>query len=292
MSLAALVALVAHPALRASGQGPGFATKRGAGPPAVMMQPPSASPAEAEHRQRVDEALRLFWRGREGYNIKCAEELAIDRLADPTLEALEPIGPSTYGEVTPLGVRQIGRVMCMDAASAEEPVVFMDLGSGVGKFVAQAFLEWPAVSAAIGVELSPTRSARAVEAWESLMIDDDADALRRELLSSAPANASVAAVAAKDAVRFLEGDMFEVDVSRATHVYVASLCFTEPLLARLAQKLAAEAPRLRGVATLKPFPQGLPGFELARRFRAEMSWTLQSGKGALACLYERCRPEK
>jgi len=57
---------------------------------------------------------------------------------------------------------------------------------------------------------------------------------------------------------------------------------------RLAGKLTSSAPRLRVVATLRKFPQGLKGFELVQTVRAEMSWTLVHGRGECVHLYSRC----
>eukprot|EP00971_Amphidinium_carterae_P032409 638273-Amphidinium_carterae.1 len=44
--------------------------------------------------------------------------------------------------------------------------------------------------------------------------------------------------------------------SEATHIYIASLCFNEGMLARVAEKLAREARQLIAVATLLRFPGG------------------------------------
>jgi hypothetical protein len=46
------------------------------------------------------------------------------------------------------------------------------------------------------------------------------------------------------------GDMFDFNISTATHVYIASLCFTNEMMQGLATKLRNEAPHLQQVATL------------------------------------------
>ena len=38
----------------------------------------------------------------------------------------------------------------------------------------QSYLEWPGVKRALGVELSATRAKHAWEAWESLLLNDEA----------------------------------------------------------------------------------------------------------------------
>lgn len=258
---------------------------------------------------RVDKALQTFWRGREGYNIACSEELAIEKVADPSMQKLAAVGPSTYGEVTARGVRQLGQAMGLAVVAADvaapaseagsesvEPIIFMDLGSGVGRLVAQAYLEWPSVLRSVGVELSPTRWGRAVSAWESMTFDGDADDIRASAMKLARGcdcrragdmvgDSATAAAPAAEAVQLLQGDLLAADVSKATHIFVASLCFNDALLDRLTDKLANEATRLRTVATLRRFPQGLPGFNITGRIRIETSW---NGKGEVTWLYERC----
>ncbi|CAK0889231.1 unnamed protein product, partial [Prorocentrum cordatum] len=199
---------------------------------------------------------------------KEARAIARAGTAGSAAEAAETSRPSTYGEVTPLGVRQIGRALGLDKL-AGEPAVFMDLGSGVGKLVAQAYLEWPAVVRAVGVELSHTRAASARAAWGDLSASGDA----AELRAAAAALGSGPRPPAPGEIVFLEGDLFEVDVSEATHIYLASLCFSDGMLSRVAGKLSAEAARLRAVASLRRFPGGLPGFEGNGSVEARMSWS-------------------
>ena len=51
---------------------------------------------------------------------------------------------------------------------------------------------------------------------------------------------SVSVHCAEGVLELHEGDLLELDVSGATHVYAASLCFTPAMMDRLAAKLAAE----------------------------------------------------
>lgn len=69
----------------------------------------------------------------------------------------------------------------------------------------------------------------------------------------------------------MEGDIFEADISEATHAYVASLCFDGNMMKRLAKKISTSS--LHAVASLKQFPDGIPGFDKDESFGAEMSWS-------------------
>jgi len=127
-----------------------------------------------EHHRNVEDALHKYWEGLNGRGIAAAEEVMIARAAtcksDPLHSAAmttEDPMPATYGEVTPAGARRVFAALgLLDADGAhDDPYVFLDLGSGVGKLVVQAYLELPLVVRSIGVELSPTRSLHASEAW-------------------------------------------------------------------------------------------------------------------------------
>ena len=76
----------------------------------------------------------------------------------------------TYGELAPAGAR---RLAARWGLLQEGHSTFGDLGSGVGKLVAQAYLEWPGVARAFGVELSKSRAQRALEAWQALLLSDE-----------------------------------------------------------------------------------------------------------------------
>jgi len=75
----------------------------------------------------------------------------------------------------------------------------------------------------------------------------------------------------RQAVKLVEGDIFEVDISETTHAYVASLCFDRNMMKRLAEKIGKSS--LHAVASLKEFPFGIPGFYEAESFGAKMSWS-------------------
>lgn len=133
-------------------------------------------------------------------------------------------GDQAYGELTVRGVREVARLLQPGPDDC-----FIDLGSGAGRAVLQAALEWPC-SRAIGVELSEIRHR----------VGEDA-------LARAPPHLRARAVLLKD-------DMLTCSaVESATLVYCASLLFDDAFMARLAERLAA-IPRVRVIATLTRFP--------------------------------------
>eukprot|EP00747_Dinoflagellata_sp_TGD_P211741 gnl/TRDRNA2_/TRDRNA2_84931_c0_seq3.p1 gnl/TRDRNA2_/TRDRNA2_84931_c0~~gnl/TRDRNA2_/TRDRNA2_84931_c0_seq3.p1 ORF type:complete len:412 (-),score=68.51 gnl/TRDRNA2_/TRDRNA2_84931_c0_seq3:222-1457(-) len=286
----------------------------------------SHSLEEAAHRTKVESVLRRFWRD-SGFVVSHDEALLVARAGDKNLDDRPwPTvgGPSTYGEISPLGVRQIGRAFHLDTLNiSAERAVFMDLGCGVGKMVVQAYLEWPQVVQAVGIELSPTRLRIAKSAKERLLAtpatysdhDERNDTsllhcLRMEVLSlpvpddsegietniKTDVSGSIMPPVPSEEVQLIEGDIFQVDISKATHIYVSSLCFDNEMLIRLALKLETEAPRLRAIAALRAFPNGVSGFVERRLVEAEMTWSKRFLGGSHVHLYERgsehVRPEQ
>ena len=240
-----------------------------------MIEPPPSSPKEHARRERVSELLPEGWNESDGFTP--AGEHALNQDAGTSSH-----DPSTYGEITDLGARQLFSYMRMNWDVAEEDsIVFLDLGSGAGKLIVQAFLEVPRLQRAVGVELVPARHDAAVRAWNSIKAkaSDARATLGKQYSHCKEAN-----------VKFIQGDLFEVSVTDATHIYIASLCFSNEMMQRLADKLAKESSELKCVATLKKFPKrfewklGTPRAEYV-----EMSWTKPRGEGCLVYFY---RPPK
>lgn len=172
-------------------------------------------------------------------------------------------GHDAYGELTVRGMRELLRLMqpgdnhqlrsrpsqllptpraghaIGHEASASE--VFYDLGSGRGASVVQAVLEWP-VDRAVGIELSPSR-----------------DAVGRAALARAQASTDVELRAVGERVELRRDDMIAcVGCEDATLIYVASLLFDDTFMKRLGERLS-QLPRVRCVASLRPFPPGSLG---------------------------------
>ena len=104
--------------------------------------------------------------------------------------------------------------------------VVYDLGSGAGRFVAQACLAIPGLRG-VGVELAESRHAVAAAA---------------EQRPGWPPLASAR-----------HADILHTPMDECTHVYFASVAFDDTFMAKCGAKLA-ELPRLTAVATLRRFP--------------------------------------
>ena len=262
-----------------------------------VLAPPDAAPrsaAEAAHRAEVDAAIALYWNGRDGHCTTDEEDLFVDAASRLDGPGRVRGGASTYGEVTARGARELAALFGIDAADAAaadaaEPLAFVDLGSGVGKLAAQIYLEYGGVRRSRGVELAPSRHKRARAAWSMLRAVGDARRLRAEARALLPRGAAAAADDDDDdGLEFIEGDLLTADLADATHVYVASLCFDDALLARLSERLSTPgvAPRLRALATLRAFPRGFAPAALPWREtrRIEMSWS-RHGSGTPTHFY-------
>ncbi len=203
--------------------------------------------------------------------------------------------PSTYGEITTMGTRQLfGAMGLLDDNSNTTPNChFLDLGSGAGKLVGQAVLELSdrTIHKATGIELSPSRHQAALGAKRSLL-----DWLKQANNNENSCDLPITANEIETRMELVEGDLFDVDLSTATHIYVASLCFPDALMLQLEEMLFQRITRqksdnhnektstLQCIATLRPFPNDLGGIRPIIRFM-EMSWT--SPLGSAVYMY-RC----
>ncbi|CAE8720663.1 unnamed protein product, partial [Polarella glacialis] len=106
------------------------------------LEPPEARFRwEEQHRLEVDQVLFNFWHEASGFGIVTEEAEAIQRAAlqAAPAEAVErssevssapwsdPWKASTYGEVTVLGLRQLGRALGLDESNGSTGLTFMDL---------------------------------------------------------------------------------------------------------------------------------------------------------------------
>jgi len=169
----------------------------------------------------------------------------------------------TYGEITQRGAAQL---FADPHVQLKPGNVFFDLGSGLGKLVADAALL--AGAKATGVELSSLRfglgcDALAVVAEESWV-----------RANSSSAHGSVQ-------TRRLEmrnDDMLKTDLRAADVVYVASLCFRPALMAQLQTHLVRHLKPGARVASLRRFPEVSPGagdrtrLAFSAKLRVMMSW--------------------
>ena len=217
-------------------------------PSPPMLEPPPRSKLESQNRDMVSDLLRRGWNeAADVFTLTNADEPAAGDHAEDYIDAGP--NPSTYGEITPLGARQLFHYMGMNK---RDNVVFWDLGMGQGKLVVQAYLELPRTKRVVGVELASSRYHAALNAWNTIS--------QERSIST-------------EGISLRHGDLFQTDLHDATHVYVASLCFTDVMMERLADKLAREASHLSCVATLRM----LPGWKHDGVEYVEMTWTKPHG---------------
>ena len=197
-----------------------------------------------QDRDRIDRLLNEHWQGKSAW------------LRD---EAEKDKKQFTYGEVTPIGVRQLIEILGLQAIDVDDegnqikPTVFYDLGSGAGKLVVQMFLE-KVTSISIGVELSKTRHTLAVNTWNA--VQEASGLFRADLVCKILHDDQVVE---QERVQLWNGDIMDTDLSDATHIYMSSLCFPKELADHAAHHIMEVYQRHRklkvvvALSDLKPF---------------------------------------
>ena len=216
----------------------------------------------------------------------------LDDIPDSELEQwLVDDGRLIYGEFKP---QELHNYFTVIAPYVKPGSAMLDLGSGLGKVVLSAALALP-FSTCTGVELLPYRHAMAQQRCAALLAAGDAalaalpaPPLRDEPLAL-PYGAQADArhvLALRQRVRFINGDLFDADVSQAGLVFMYSTCFA-PLMDRIGGKLARELPQGCLVSTTT-FPLTHPGFREVAQFQSgTVAWTtvfLYQREGELAGL--------
>ena len=157
----------------------------------------------------------------------------------------------TYGEVTPLGVRQLAYEMGIakcddqdyqtrrvddDHNNDESEIVFYDLGSGVGRLVTQIYIDQPdRVAKAVGIELAEDRHSIGAVALEGIIAEEQYEA---EIFVNTAYDGGSMITTKPFPIQLIHGDALEVDFDPATtHVFISSLCFPRNVLLELQKKL-------------------------------------------------------
>jgi len=212
-----------------------------------------------------DDIILQHWRSADDYwSIGEDEEFAVNTDGLPKGTPPPESRASTYGEITRTGGRALFFAMGLTerrAADGSAAAVFVDLGSGSGRLVAQAWLELaPAavIRRAVGVELAPTRHAVAQSAWAAVVA-----------AGAAPTGGKVVSRAAQGP-EFVLGSLLEWDPAEATHVYVASKCLPEHLLDALWVRLRDAAPRLEVVAFVEQVPRAAVALAVAEGYEPQV----------------------
>lgn len=120
-------------------------------------------------------------------------------------------GNPTYGEITAKGLEQLIEHFKNNLQAHD---VFYDLGSGIGKVATQVALTTPA--RAVGIELSPTRHAIAAHIKDELV--------QKNIL-------------ANDKLRFIEGNILDVNLNNATVIFMCSTCFSDELMKKITENI-------------------------------------------------------
>jgi hypothetical protein len=234
-----------------------------------MVAPLPKSFQESLQRAAVDGILASFWKETQGFHSDLLVESSISK------EKLGDLpSPSTYGEITTTGARQVFNYMELYGRS-EATVTFMDLGSGTGKLVTHGSLELQCLELAVGIELDLHRHSIGMANLERLR------KINKDYGSVVVAHLYC-------------GDILDANVSTATHIYISSLCFTKKMMLDLVTKLQNEALNLECVATLQPFPQAEQidnswrTFALSKTEYIEMSWTKPFGCPVLFYCLNTC----
>ncbi|MYM38725.1 histone methylation protein DOT1-like protein [Duganella qianjiadongensis] len=158
--------------------------------------------------------------------------------------------------------------------------LMVDLGSGLGKVVMTAALSLP-FRRCVGVELMAYRHQLALQRCQHMLALNGQQLaqlpppLQHEQTLLLPSGASMTLAHLRDLpqrLAFIEADMFKVDVSAATLVFLYSTCFG-PLMPALAQKLASELQPGALVSTTT-YPLQHPAFRILQHFPAgTLAWT-------------------
>lgn len=192
--------------------------------------------------ERIDLAIERAWSGLDGRSAPSAR--------DQALVAEDPV-VAAYGEVTADGARQLFAGMGLGPGH-----VFADLGSGVGRLAAQAYLEYE-LDRAIAIEFFESRHVRALEGWNRLAVEGPS--LRSNFDASR--------------VQFECSDVLDATMDGVTHAFVSNYCFDDRTNEALARKLAGGLlTDLRVIATSRPFPP-LHFPEPDSRILVDMSWS-------------------
>lgn len=184
-------------------------------------------------------------------------EPGADDPARPDTFLGEQCHADAYGEITRAGAQSV----LGDKRIALGPKdVFFDLGAGFGRLTLAAAAQWH-TARAVGVELSTERFERSCA-----------------LLGRLRGNFSEAGDGDFAAVEMVRGSLLDQDLSTASVVYVANLCFPPGLQNHTRVKLARELPVGARLAALQPFfePKGgaveAKQLSLAGITTAETTW--------------------
>lgn len=162
-----------------------------------------------------------------------------------------------YGEITFDGVEKMLKLFPI----GPNDVVY-DLGSGVGKFVAQVYLRTTA-KRVVGIELAKNRHERAVIAKERIK------KMRPDLYL--------------DQMQFIEANFLEMDIKDATFIYIANTMFSVEFMDNIC-KVLTELPNKVRLVLLKPFSKKCGRYRKISEQLFQVSWLK---RGDRAVIYQK-----
>lgn len=232
-----------------------------------------------EIRQTTNSQFLKYYKGITGYQISEQESARLRKKDN---------GP-VYGEITFGSVERVHRILDVNSKD-----IFVDLGSGVGKAVAQTFLNTKC-KLSIGIEVSKERHEKAEKALTRIAASINAQAeqvhrkLEREHVKCAEdpegygllmANKKKPKVPRTDLenLQFIKGDIRDLDIYEdATILFVNAVGFSEELC-DLLRSNALKLKHLRAVVVVNPVPFNFPRPRLTRKtfsISMDMSWVKQ-----------------
>lgn len=152
----------------------------------------------------------------------------------------------SYGEILYQSMNKLLAIMPLS-----ESDVFVDFGSGVGKIVAQVFLN-SAVKEAYGIEIRSSLHEQAIIASQRIYQD------LPEFYSG------------NRKLHFLMGDFLDIPLPKITVAFINSTCFTQKLLLSLGNVLN-HIPSIHTVFSTRPIGS-LQDLKFKNAVRVECSW--------------------
>jgi hypothetical protein len=194
---------------------------------------PDKNTMENFKKEATKKYIDHIYNDKSGFNIKSEERSMLG-------------GSATYGEI----LYESAQFLIKNTPFSKRDV-FYDLGSGVGKFVVQAYLNSP-VKKCVGVELSPTRYNHSKNVKKRLNDEGKIDKKRE--------------------ISFLESDFLKTDMRDATVVYMGSTCYQTQLMDGITKKLSTECRKGLRVFTLKQLSQNA-AFKNTKTYTLPMTWS-------------------
>lgn len=205
------------------------------------------------HKEALEPTEKLIERLYEGVTNKISQ-----RERDMMEQVCGQKSP-VYGEILYSSWKAI-----LDDIKPTDRDVLYDLGCGVGKVAIQALFDTP-IKQVIGVELSPTRAARAQYIKKKLEQEHK--------------------IPPEKALNIYKQNMLDANLDDATIVYMCSTCYPDELMRDITTKLEAiPAKNKVRIITLKPLSD-TSVFSITKKYHLPMTWSKESGSPVY--LYER-----